>query len=422
MFNVLLQPGSSVSLLGALMVLVLIYLVSTFGSQQDKDPPGPKPLPLLGNLLQVDLKRPYYSLLKVRKLFPCRRLSSTFLSDCESCINHDIAPLLLAFQEIRISVHRLLWIQESCGSGRIQDGEGGACQLCRWVWRQRHIFNRTGYEWRTRWVKINHFLFYIFCLPAVSYFISGVLWSNGDSWKEMRRFALTNLRDFGMGKRTSESKIIEECDYLIDVFKKFKGKYIRFNDLHFEQQLKRKIFFLLQEKLLIRPNRWTMQSLILSAPWSTAAGLNTMTQSLRLWSIEQTEIFNSRDLHQYKYNLLCLHGFQHSHFNTCDTKTFVNGKKKKNLKTFWFFFRQIYNLFPWFGKFLSKRKEFNKIYEANKKQNLQLFTHLKNTLNPQMCRGFVDAFVVRKQNLEVCKRLIEIYYLLKVATLVMANV
>lgn len=42
----------------------------------------------------------------------------------------------------------------------------------------------------------------------------------------MRRFALTNLRDFGMGKRASEDKIIEECEHLIEVFKKHKGAFL----------------------------------------------------------------------------------------------------------------------------------------------------------------------------------------------------
>lgn len=53
---------------------------------------------------------------------------------------------------------------------------------------------------------------------------AGILFSNGENWREMRRFALSNMRDFGMGKRRSEEKIIEETRHLIDVFEKLEGK------------------------------------------------------------------------------------------------------------------------------------------------------------------------------------------------------
>ena len=50
------------------------------------------------------------------------------------------------------------------------------------------------------------------------------MFANGDSWREMRGFALTTLRDFGMGKKMSEEKIIEECQYIIEEFEKHEGK------------------------------------------------------------------------------------------------------------------------------------------------------------------------------------------------------
>lgn len=61
----------------------------------------------------------------------------------------------------------------------------------------------------------------IFALCLFS--LPGILFANGESWKEMRRFALTTLRDFGMGKRIAEEKILEECQNLIRVFEEHKG-------------------------------------------------------------------------------------------------------------------------------------------------------------------------------------------------------
>uniref|UniRef100_A0A3B3WTX2 Uncharacterized protein n=1 Tax=Poecilia mexicana TaxID=48701 RepID=A0A3B3WTX2_9TELE len=47
-----------------------------------------------------------------------------------------------------------------------------------------------------------------------------ILFSNGETWREMRRFALSTLKDFGMGKRGVEEKVLEECGHLIKVFER----------------------------------------------------------------------------------------------------------------------------------------------------------------------------------------------------------
>ncbi|XP_072014690.1 cytochrome P450 2J4-like [Amphiura filiformis] len=51
---------------------------------------------------------------------------------------------------------------------------------------------------------------------------TGVLYSSGDAWRDQRRFSLSVLRGFGVGKKSFESHIATEADYLIEEIHSFK--------------------------------------------------------------------------------------------------------------------------------------------------------------------------------------------------------
>ncbi|XP_075717026.1 cytochrome P450 2K1-like isoform X3 [Rhinoderma darwinii] len=51
----------------------------------------------------------------------------------------------------------------------------------------------------------------------------GLSFSHGENWKIMRRFTISTLRDFGMGKTSLEEKIAEECSHLIQRVQSFKS-------------------------------------------------------------------------------------------------------------------------------------------------------------------------------------------------------
>uniref|UniRef100_A0A8C9ZP88 Cytochrome P450 2J2-like n=1 Tax=Sander lucioperca TaxID=283035 RepID=A0A8C9ZP88_SANLU len=62
------------------------------------------------------------------------------------------------------------------------------------------------------------------CHLSVICFPSGLIFSNGNTWKQQRRFAFSTLKYFGFGKKSLEPIILDEFAYCAKVFKSYKGK------------------------------------------------------------------------------------------------------------------------------------------------------------------------------------------------------
>ena len=62
------------------------------------------------------------------------------------------------------------------------------------------------------------------------FLISGIVFSAyGQSWRELRRFTIKALRDFGVGKTSLEEKVATEVDALTAYLKNTDGKPLAFN-------------------------------------------------------------------------------------------------------------------------------------------------------------------------------------------------
>ncbi|KAM3930482.1 cytochrome P450 2K1-like isoform 2-T2 [Leptodactylus fuscus] len=157
-----------------LSILLCLFIAIFFYRQKrnahSKLPPGPSPLPIIGNLHMLDLNRPYQTLHQLSKKY---------------------GPVYT-----------------------IQMGEEKVVVLC-------------GYE-AVKDALINHAEEFS-GRPGVPLFDDmikgyGIIFANGENWKVMRRFTLSTLRNFGMGKKTIENKISEESDFLVQRFRSYKGE------------------------------------------------------------------------------------------------------------------------------------------------------------------------------------------------------
>uniref|UniRef100_F7B9G7 Cytochrome P450 2J2-like n=1 Tax=Monodelphis domestica TaxID=13616 RepID=F7B9G7_MONDO len=138
--------------------------------QQPKYPPGPLRLPIFANVFQIDIKKPHISIQEyVRKygnIFSMKLLGTPTI----------IVSGLPLIKEVLVN--------------------------------QGHVFVD-----RPR-------------LPLQSYSckINGLFLSNGQEWKDLRRFTIMTLKNFGLGKKTLELRIQEEAIYFIEAIREEKGK------------------------------------------------------------------------------------------------------------------------------------------------------------------------------------------------------
>ncbi|XP_071329705.1 cytochrome P450 2K1-like [Trachinotus anak] len=281
MEDLLLQSTNTTTLLGTFVILLLLYLFAPSFGPQRREPPGPWPLPLIGNLLQLDPKSPHSTLHELHKKYG------------------PVFTVHLGPKKVVVLAGHKTIKSALVNHDTFADKEN------------LPIIND---------LKLAH----------------GIVFSSGDSWKEMRHFALTNLKQSGMGKRENEEKIIEESQYLIDVLKQKEGKAFD----------------------TTQPVSYAVSNIICSF------------------------VYGNR----FEYD-------------DQEFRSMVD-QVKKNIQLMGSPSLQLYNNYPRLFSWLGARKQLMEGSFANRKQMTELIKGLQETLNPQMCRGFLDSFLIRKRQLE----------------------
>ncbi|XP_032747778.1 cytochrome P450 2C6 isoform X1 [Rattus rattus] len=156
-----------------LLVLTLTCLILLSIWRQSpgrgKLPPGPIPLPIIGNIFQLNVKNITQSLTSFSKVY---------------------GPVFTLYFGMKPTV--ILHGYEAVKEALIDHGEEFA---------ERGSFPVAE--------KINKDL--------------GIVFSHGNRWKEIRRFTLTTLRNLGMGKRNIEDCVQEEARCLVEELRKTNG-------------------------------------------------------------------------------------------------------------------------------------------------------------------------------------------------------
>ncbi|XP_072524663.1 cytochrome P450 2G1-like [Salminus brasiliensis] len=158
---------SSTSLLVGLVVVLLLFV--RWRRKTYRLPPGPPALPLLGNILTMDNRAPFKTFLK---------WSETYGPVMTAYLGTQRVVVLVGYDTVKEAL----------------------------------VDNADDFVGRAP---------VPFVLRALKGY--GLTISNGERWRQLRRFTLTTLRDFGMGRKRMEGWIQEESRYLLDAFRETKS-------------------------------------------------------------------------------------------------------------------------------------------------------------------------------------------------------
>lgn len=172
------QVLSCRKILPALGIALIVFALLTDFVKRRKSwsryPPGPTSLPFIGTMLQINYHNPHLSFTQLSKKFGN-------VYSLQNCWNNLV--VVNGFQAIREAL--------------VQKAEDFADRP------PLPIYKHLGYGKNSEGLVVARY---------------------GHAWKEQRRFTLSTLRNFGMGKKSLEQRVIEETGFLCSAICSEKGR------------------------------------------------------------------------------------------------------------------------------------------------------------------------------------------------------
>lgn len=241
---------------------IVLALLWFRGKKRQNLPPGPFAFPLIGNLPLLEKKAPFKSFIEVR-LVETIMLMIMFLTFTWTQSSHTPPPPQLSKTYGPVMTLHLGWQRTVVLVGYDAVKEALVDQADDFTGRGPLPFlmkatDGYGTSYPIAWTFLGFLTIPTRISPQVRIITSGLGISNGERWRQLRRFTLTTLRDFGMGRKGMEEWIQEESKHLVEHIEKMKGGFSASNKLTIKPQPKvcRRPLSAQDDMILSTKKRW----------------------------------------------------------------------------------------------------------------------------------------------------------------------